>query len=98
MAWCRRYSDAGAGPSSTLPYIRLQGYHRLASSLVGKSPLLLRWDISCSDHQNQTAQTDIWKQALEILKAALSRMKCQYDNTHAKVEYNIDDILSILLT
>ncbi|CAB0000464.1 unnamed protein product, partial [Nesidiocoris tenuis] len=78
------HSDAGAGPSSTLPYIRLQGYHRLASSLVGKSPLLLRWDISCSDHQNQTAQTDIWKQALEILKAALSRMKCQYDNTHAK--------------
>ncbi|CAB0008231.1 unnamed protein product, partial [Nesidiocoris tenuis] len=26
-------SDAGAGPSSTLPYIRLQGYHRLATSL-----------------------------------------------------------------
>ncbi|CAB0008228.1 unnamed protein product, partial [Nesidiocoris tenuis] len=25
--------DAGAGPSSTLPYIRLQGYHRLATSL-----------------------------------------------------------------
>ncbi|CAB0011834.1 unnamed protein product, partial [Nesidiocoris tenuis] len=27
-------TDAGAGPSSTLPYIRLQGYHRLATSLV----------------------------------------------------------------
>ncbi|CAB0011559.1 unnamed protein product [Nesidiocoris tenuis] len=48
------------------------------------TPLLLRWDISCSDHQNETAQTDIWKQALEILKAALSQMKCQYDSTHAK--------------
>ncbi|CAB0012350.1 unnamed protein product [Nesidiocoris tenuis] len=57
-----------------------------------KTPLLLRWDI-CSDHQDATSQTDMWKQALENLKAAHTRIKRQYDGAHTKVEYNIDDVV-----